>query len=88
MAERKYYWFIFGDLDGGRIRIRSKRKPAATTIPRRGTWVLQEFDLMAKPEISLSPGSINYAGKWVMPGFPEITWGRLSRLKFLGKEAA
>lgn len=35
---------------------------------KRGSWVVQE----------------RAAGSWVMPGFPEITWGTLAKLEYLG----
>ena len=50
------------------IRIKAKRKPSFETMPRSGTWVVNEL--------------IN--GEWVMPCFPEIVWETLNKLKFIG----
>ena len=77
MGEMKYYWFVFCDYRISQsIRIKSKRKPSAKTIPRSGTWVLQVYNINRKT------GEC----KWVMPCIPEITWGRLSHMKFIRKE--
>jgi hypothetical protein len=51
------------------IRVLAKRKPSETTVSRSGTWVVYEYD----------------GKKWEMPCFPEITWKRLSELKYIGK---
>ena len=53
------------------IRISAKHRPSIKNIPTRGTWVVGEYN-----------------GKtWVMPVFPEITWTKLSELKYIGKES-
>lgn len=57
------------------IRIISGRKPGPKTKPRRGTWVVREL-------IPDMPGSTK--GKWRLPCFPEIAWGTLSKLEYLG----
>lgn len=74
MTEHKTYWFYFADTEGGEpiIRIKNKRKPSVTTIPWGGCWGLQEM----------------YEGKWQMPCFPQITWGRLKQMHFIKKEPA
>ena len=74
MAKHKTYNFFYSlrETTIPCIRITSKKKPSAKTIPLRGTWVVREFD-----------GII-----WVMPCFPEITWGRLSRMHYVGKQPA
>ena len=51
------------------IRIKAKRRPSKYTIPKSSTWVVNEF----------------CGRKWQMPCYPEITWGRLKELKFIGK---
>lgn len=53
----------------GFIRIYAKQKPSLTTTPRSGTWVVNEWN----------------GERWVMPCFPEITWGILNKLKFIGR---
>ena len=78
MTERAFHWFLYWDDDGGKIRIKAKRRPGPNTSPRSGTWVVQEWT--RNPQTGES--------KWVMPPFPEITWGRLSRLSFQRKEPA
>jgi hypothetical protein len=52
----------------GVIRICAKRKPSELTKPKSGTWVVREY----------------VKSKWVMPGFPEITWFMLTKLEYLG----
>lgn len=49
------------------IKIRASRKPSKETIPRRGTWIVKEAS----------------DGEWVMPCFPEITWGVLKTVTYL-----
>ena len=58
--------------DEGIIRIKAKRKPAAKTIPKSSTWVVREY------------ANSSNSGKWIMPCYPEITWGRLSKLRYIG----
>lgn len=50
------------------IRIATKRKPSLATRPEFGFWIVYEI----------------IDGLWSMPTFPEITWGRLSKLEYLG----
>lgn len=57
------------------IRIVAGRKPGPNTKPSRGTWVVREL----LPDL---PGSS--IGKWQMPAFPEITWGILKDMEYLG----
>ncbi len=64
------YKWFYYGTDTDMIRIKAKRKPSANTRPRSGTWVLQE--------------KVN--DKWVMPCFPEITWGTLILIPFIKKE--
>ena len=69
----KYYYFL--DTDHHIIRIESKRKPSEKTIPRlRGTWIVYEYH----PE---------HIDRWCMACFPEITWPRLSQMKYIGSVA-
>jgi len=51
------------------IMVFAKRRPSRLTIPIRGTWIVKEW----------------FKGKWNMPCCPEITWGTLMTLKFVGK---
>ena len=67
MSKLKSYLYKEYDT-GNQIRIRANRKPGPNTIPKRGTWVVQEYE----------------NGKWVMPSFPEITWGSLRKLFYAG----
>lgn len=64
-----FYYYSSNGGDVADIRIKGRRKPNITTIPFGGTWVVRELT----------------EGKWVMPVFPEITWGRLSKMRFIGK---
>jgi len=68
----KESWYVYRS-GQTRIRIRSKRKPGANTIPKRGTWIVQEQN----PKNPL---------QWEGPCFPEITWGMLKKMVFLGRE--
>lgn len=52
----------------GVIRIRHSRKPPQNQ-PWSGTWVVRELSKELK---------------WEMPPFPEITWGTLSKMVYLG----
>ena len=71
----KEYWFIYQEATGGKMRIRSKRKPSEKAIPKRwGGWSLQEWN----PD----------ENRWVMPCFPLVTWGVLKKLEYVGKEEA
>lgn len=54
------------------IRINSHFRPSKDKIPKFGTWIVQEQNE-------------NENGNWVMPCFPEITWGALSKFEYLGK---
>ena len=65
----KSYYFL--DTDGEIIRIKHKRKPTEKSIPKRGTWIVYEFQR-------------DYKGKWCMACFPEITWPRLKQMKYIG----
>ena len=55
-------------INGALIRITNKRRPTLKGCPRTGTWVVREFT----------------KGVWLMPAFPEITWGILKRGEYLG----
>lgn len=50
------------------IKIKAHNRPSAETVSRRGTWVLREA----------------WEGRWEMPCFPEVTWGTLKNLTYLG----
>lgn len=51
------------------IKVLAKKRPSEETIPHWGTWVVNEW-----------------TGKeWVMPCFPEITWGTLKKLTYFGE---
>lgn len=71
----KNYMFYYRVPDSANfIRIVGKRKPSLSTRPRSGTWVVRELE--------------NRDGVFgfTMPCFPEITWGRLKELIYIGKE--
>jgi hypothetical protein len=50
------------------IRIQAKKKPSIDTQRPSGTWVVNEL----------------YNNEWCMPCFPEITWGKLRTMIYLG----
>lgn len=77
MVEIAFKWFVYADRNGGKIRIKAKRKPGPRTIPLRGVWIVQEW----------ATNPTTGECKWQMPCFPEITWGTLSRLTFVRREA-
>lgn len=52
------------------IRIMAKKRPSPYTQPKSGTWVVREF----------------HDGAWHIPCFPEIVWGILKELKYIGKK--
>jgi hypothetical protein len=54
----------------GVIQIKASRRPSVETRPRMGTWIVNEWT---------NEG-------WKMPPFPEVTWGTLSKLVYLGSE--
>lgn len=55
--------------DVGVIRITCKKQPGEKTAPRSGTWVVRE---------------LNNLGAWEMPTVPQITWGTLKKMIYLG----
>jgi hypothetical protein len=65
----KNYHYIFVDT-GVILRITEKRKPSLNTKPRSGTWIVKVFE--------------KDSNGFVMPCFPEITWGVLKNATFLG----
>lgn len=65
----KFYYFL--DTDHSIIRIKYKRKPSEKSIPRSGAWIVYEYH----PE---------YKDRWCMAPFPEITWGILKRMQYIG----
>lgn len=75
-----YYWFYYSmkPNEEAIIRIRAKRKPGENTRPKSGTWIVRERFY----------GAADFEQQWVMPAFPEVTWGTLSKMHFQGKEAA
>lgn len=56
----------------GVIRIRAGRRPSEHTKPKRGTWVVRELGERG----------------WQMPVAPEITWGTLKTLEYVGSTPA
>lgn len=61
-------YYYFLD-DKNFIRIKAKKKPSQKTAPRNGCWVLREWS--------------NGFG-FILPLIAQITWGRLSRMKYIG----
>jgi hypothetical protein len=59
--------WIYGNKDGF-IRIKTKQKPSLITMPRSGTWIVNEWN----------------GEEWVMPCFPEIVLETLNKFKFIG----
>lgn len=59
--------WIYGNKDGF-IRIKAKRKPSLITMPKSGTWVVNEWN----------------GERWTMPCFPEIIWETLNKLNYIG----
>ena len=45
------------------------RRQSQLTVPESGAWVLKEWD----------------GKKWQMPCYPEVTWGVLKKLKYVGR---
>lgn len=50
------------------IRIRAAKKPSVKNIPKRGTWIVNEYNGI----------------EWRLPCFPEITWGTIKTLQYIG----
>lgn len=63
----KYYHYLeqAGDVV---VRVMASRKPSAKTMPRSGSWVVNE----------------RIGSMWRMPAFPEAGWHTLSQLEYLG----
>ena len=56
------------------LRILAKSQPSEKNRPKRsGTWIIT---------------GVCVKGEWTRPSFPEITWGMLSKLEYLGSTAA
>lgn len=58
------------------VLISAKRKPSEKNIPRSGAWVVREWYSRST--------EIDCYGRDI-PCFPEITWGRLKELTFVGE---
>lgn len=66
------YFHYLDQKTGTLLRIKAARRPSRTTIPRPGTWRVQEF----------------VESSWLMPSFPEITFSTIEKcLTFLGSVA-
>lgn len=63
------------------LLVSAKRKPSIHTIPRSGTWIIREWHERQENR----PDGRIYEGGWDIPCFPEITWGRLKELQFIGE---
>jgi len=59
------------------LLVSAKRKPSVHTIPRSGAWIIKEWHETLN--------TTKYEGDWNLPCFPEITWGRLKELTFIGE---
>ena len=70
MARKPCSRYIYlKDVTNAPIMLYSSYKPSERNIPAHRTWPIREWD-----------------GKhWVMPCFPEITYGTIKKLKFIGK---
>ena len=67
-----YYFHYLDNRSGVIIRIQAKVTPSLYSRPSNGTWIVREY---------YPP-----AARWMMPNFPEITWGTLSKyFTYLGK---
>ena len=67
---KSYFYYLCED--NGIIRISANSKPSRTNIPKRGTWIVNEYI------------NSSNSGKWIMPCYSEITWGRLSKMQYIG----
>ena len=56
-------------LDSKQLPLRVRARVRPSEKHRRGLWIVQEFS----------------DGKWTMPCFPEIHWGILKKLTYIGK---
>ncbi len=63
----KHFYYATAD-NRGIIRVRAVHKPCAGTVPRSGTWVVNELN----------------SGQWLVPCAPEISLAKLGTLKYLG----
>lgn len=79
---KEYYFYYSDGQPHPIVRIRAKRQPGKNTIPRSGTWVVRQW--ICKPQ--RAGFFTESVCAWEMPCFPEITWGRLSKMKFVKKE--
>lgn len=68
------------------LLIEAKKQPSEETIPDRGTWVIKEYTKCYTCDYDKESGDyIRENAHWNIPCFPEITWGVLKKLKFMGK---
>lgn len=51
------------------VLVFANHRPSKNNIPRSGTWIVKEW----------------IENQWGMPCFPEITWGMLKTLQFVGE---
>lgn len=67
------YWHYADASGSGIVRIKSWRRPSISSKPPRGgTWVVEELK----------------EGQWIMPPLPEVTWGTLKKLIYIGSQAS
>lgn len=67
------------------LMIKAKVRPSEKTIPERGTWVVQEWTKCYSCDYDKEGTYIRKCANWNIPCFPEITWGTLKKLIFIGK---
>lgn len=74
MASKYHYYkpnyHYYKTPEGDIIRVAAHFRPSLKKRPKSHTWIVYEQ---------------NEEGKWEMACFPEVTWGRLSRLEYIGK---
>lgn len=64
-------WFYYLDELECPIRIKAPQKPRLNRMPRSGTLIVHEFNSESK--------------QWSIGCFPEVTWGVLKDLRYIGK---
>jgi hypothetical protein len=75
----KYIYLVPGTLTP--LMITAKSRPSEKSIPKCGSWIVREW---YRNNNGIAE-TTKEESKWDIPCFPEITWGMVKTLIFVGK---